>query len=218
MGQRREPRTQVQLPVRIFGTDQDGRPFSENVVTIDVSREGARLQGVQTQIKVGETIGLTHGANKGRFRVKWTGQAGSPSHGQMGLQNVAPQKPLWDMALPAAGTDSFSSRGKAAERRAHPRLKSTNSLELHPDGQAAPIWGKAVDLSLGGCFVEMPIPLKIGTTLKVALWVQETKVWVSGKVVNSRPGFGIGIQFTAIKPEDTERLRSFLQSISRLPL
>jgi hypothetical protein len=58
----------------------------------------------------------------------------------------------------------------------------------------------------------------MGTTLKVALWVQDTKVWVSGKVVNSRPGFGIGIQFTAIKPEDTERLRSFLQSISRLPL
>jgi hypothetical protein len=218
MGQRREPRTQVQLPVRIFGTDQEGRPFSENVVTVDVSREGVRLHGVQAQIKVGETVGLTHGSNKGRFCVKWIGQAGSPSHGHMGLQNLAPQKPLWDMALPAAGTDSFGGKGKAAERRAHPRLKSTNSLELHPDGEAAPIWGKAVDLSLGGCFVEMPIPLKMGTTLKVALWVQDTKVWVSGKVVNSRPGFGIGIQFTAIKPEDTERLRSFLQSISRLPL
>lgn len=218
MGQRREPRTQVKLPVRIFGTDQDGRAFSENVTTIDVSREGARLEGVQAQIKLGETIGLVHGANKGRFCVKWIGQAGLPSQGHIGLQNLAPQKPLWDIAMPATVTDSFRGKGKAAERRAHPRLKSMNSLELHPDGQAAPIWGNAVDLSLGGCFVEMPIPLKLGTSLKVALWVRDIKVWVSGKVVNSRPGFGIGIQFTAIKPEDAERLRSFLQSITRLPM
>ena len=218
MGQRREPRTQIRLPVRIFGTDQDGRPFSENVFTIDVSREGARLQGVQARIKVGEIIGLSHGTNKGRFRVKWTGQIGSAAQGQIGLQNNDPRKALWTVALPEPKIDSYGRQSKAAERRLHPRLKSTNSVELHPDGQAAPIWGKASDLSLGGCFVEMPMPLKVGTSIKVGLWIKESKLWVTGKVVNSRPGFGIGVQFTAMTSEDADRLRTFLQSITRLPL
>ncbi len=217
MGQRREPRTEVRLPVRIFGTDANGRAFSESVFTLDVSREGARLGGVQAQIKIGEIVGLTHGQNKGRFSVKWIGQPGSPPQGQLGLQNISPQKPLWDLNLPAAGLDSFGRQSKGAERRKHPRMKSMNSVELHPDDQSAPIWGKAVDLSLGGCFVEMPIPLKAGTPLKVGLWIKEHKIWLNGKVVNSRPGFGIGIQFAEISREDTERLQEFLSSITRLP-
>jgi hypothetical protein len=36
MGQRREARKEVRLPVRIFGTDAAGRTFSENVFTVDV--------------------------------------------------------------------------------------------------------------------------------------------------------------------------------------
>ncbi len=218
MGERKEPRTQTSLAVRIFGTDINGRAFSENVMTVDISREGARLAGVKTEIKAGEIIGLTHGSNKGRFSVKWVGQAGSPQQGQIGLQNIAPQKPLWEIALPASGADPFGRQSKGAERRKHPRIKSMNSVELHPDGQSAPIWGKAADLSLGGCFVEMPIPLKKGSSLKVGLWINERKLWVSGKVVNSRPGFGIGIQFTEITPDDLDRMRKFLQSLTRLPL
>jgi len=64
----------------------------------------------------------------------------------------------------------------------------------------------------------MPIPLAKGTSLKVGLWINERKLWLSGKVVNSRPGFGIGIQFTEVAREDLERVRQFLQGLSRLPL
>lgn len=218
MGQRREPRTEARLPVRIFGTDVNGRAFSESVFTLDVSLEGARLAGVQAQIKIGEIVGLAHAQNKGRFSVKWIGQQGSAQQGQVGLQNISPQKPLWDVRLPAAGFDSFGHQSKGAERRKHPRMKSINSAELHPDSQSAPIWGKAVDLSLGGCFVEMPMPLRAGTSLKIGLWIKEQKLWLSGKVVNSRPGFGIGIQFAELSLEDTERLQEFLSGITRLPL
>jgi len=35
MGKRREPRTPIELPVRIFGTDDSGKIFSENVTTMD---------------------------------------------------------------------------------------------------------------------------------------------------------------------------------------
>ena len=218
MGQRREPRKEVRLPVRIFGTDANGKPFSENVFTENVSHEGAKLTGVQAQVKAGEIIGMTYSQTKGRFTLRWVGQPGTPQAGQIGLQNVAPEKSIWDFPLPAPGIDEYGRHSMGTERRKHPRLKCTNSVELQAKGEAAPIWGKAVDLSIGGCFIEMPMPLKEGTKLKVGLWIKETKLWATARVASSRPGFGIGIQFTEISEEDTERLKQFLKSITRMPL
>ena len=94
MGQRREPRKEVKVPVRIFGTDVNGKTFSENLFTVNVSREGAKLEGVRPPIKVGETIGMVHGQSKGRFCVKWVGEPGTAQEGQIGLQNVSPEKSI----------------------------------------------------------------------------------------------------------------------------
>jgi PilZ domain len=218
MGQRREPRKQIQVPVRIFGTDAQGRTFSENAFTIDVSRQGAKLSGVQAEIKVGELIGLTYAQNRSRFSVKWIGRAGTPQQGEMGLQNTSPEKALWDFPLPEAVVDQHRGQAKASERRKHSRIGSMNSAELHVEGQRAPIWGKATDLSRGGCFVEMPIPLKQGTVLKLGLWIQQDKLWLNGKVASSRPGFGIGIESTAISAQDSDKLLEFLRRTSRMPL
>ena len=46
MGKRREPRKAIEVQVRIFGTDSDGKIFSENVRTLDVSHSGVLLGGV----------------------------------------------------------------------------------------------------------------------------------------------------------------------------
>src|SRR5436190_559768 len=78
MAKRREPRVELQLPIRVFGTDINGKAFSEKIVTIDVSRRGVKLSRVQAQIKVGETIGMTYGQTKGRFIVRWVGAPGTP--------------------------------------------------------------------------------------------------------------------------------------------
>jgi hypothetical protein len=63
----------------------------------------------------------------------------------------------------------------------------------------------------------MQVPLREGSKVKVGLWVNETKLWATGKVVNSRPGFGIGIQFAELSKVDADRLQQFLRSIARLP-
>jgi hypothetical protein len=217
MGKRREPRTEVALPVRIFGTDARGRVFSENVTTIDVSLSGAKLGGVSTQIKPGELIGVTHGANKGRFHVQWVGEEGTPRAGQIGIMTSTPEKSLWDVPLPPPGFDPFR-RQSASERREYPRMQCVNSVQLQPDGQSAPIWGKASDLSLGGCFIEMPVPLAIGTKLRISLWLNQIKLQLTGKVVNSRPGFGIGVSFQTPGESDAEQLRRYLKSISHRPI
>ncbi len=210
----REQRKQVALTVRIFGTDSTGHVFSDSVSTVNVSFEGAMLTGVRRPIQPGEIIGLTYGKNKARFRVQWVGEAGTPNHGRIGIQNVMPSSCIWDIPLQPRTTDGKSNYAIA---RRHARLKWSSSVQLNANGEP-PVWSKAADLSEGGCFVEMMIPVKSGTRLKISLWLKDDKVVAEGIVVHSRPAYGVGIQFTEMSPRDAERLRESLKTLVRLPM
>ena len=229
MGNRREPRHPVRIPVRIFGTDAEGQMFSESVYSFDISNNGARLDGVNARLKPGEVIGVSQGQKKSRFCIQWVGQLGTPTANQVGLVNVTKDKSIWDAPLAPKGPDSYAEpepvgdrrkapdRRQVSDRRDNARLKCEISVQLQPSGQSAPIWGKAVDISNGGCFIEMPIPLQKGTKLSIGIWIKENKLQANGRVVNSRPGFGIGVQFTEMSDMDTAQLKSFLKSITQIP-
>jgi len=214
MGKRREPRKEIRVPVRIFGTDSGGQIFSEKVFTVDVSQQGVQLSGVQAQPNVDEIVGVTYGQTKGHFRVKWVGQRGSAKAGNMGLLNLSPEKSLWDFPLPPPGFDA--SVRDARDRRASPRVKCASSVEVYPAGETAPIRTRTADLSLGGCFLEMPNPLPRGAQIRIALWVKDFKVWANAEVVTSTPGFGIGVKFTEITEQDRNQLKQFLESMVRI--
>jgi PilZ domain-containing protein len=86
-------------------------------------------------------------------------------------------------------------------------------VELHCPGQAV-IWGKASDLSQGGCFIEMTIPLHNGTGFDIALWLGEAKLHLHGQVVSVQPGFGNGVRFLGLTSEHQEHLRRFIETIT----
>jgi hypothetical protein len=216
MATRREHRKDVELSVRIFGIDANGRIFSECVSTVNVSVQGAMLGGVYRLIKPGEIIGLTYGKSKARFRVQWVGQPGTPQAGRIGIQNVAAVGCIWDVPLPKDGIDE-QGRAIASSPRLNPRMKCSNSVELRPLGQP-PMWSKVGDLSEGGCFVEMMIPLQAGTRMKISLWLKDSKVVAEGVVANTRPGFGVGIRFTEMSKQDSDCLKDFLKSLVRIPV
>ena len=73
---------------------------------------------------------------------------------------------------------------------------------------------KASDLSTGGCFVEMPIPLKQGAKFEIVLWISGTKLHLQAAAASSAPGYGIGIRFIDLSPKDKELLRNFMRTIS----
>jgi len=211
MGKRNEPRRDIEVPVRIFGTDSTGLVFSQKALTVNVSRQGAELSGVQTKLAVGEIVGLTYGENRVHFRVKWVGTPGTPKAGHLGLLNISPGKPLWDFSLSGDSADSYEPG--AVERRRHPRYRCQNSVEIHI-ANGASFWGTVADLSLGGCYVEMPIPLDTGTKLKLAIWFGQEKAWAEGEVAHRTPGFGVGIRFVQISDQDVERIRVFLSKLA----
>jgi hypothetical protein len=211
MGKRTEPRKDIEVTVRIFGTDRTGAVFSDKVVTVNISRTGVELAGVQAQLKLEETIGLSCAANRANFRVKWIGEPGTPKAGHLGLLNVSPEKPLWDFPLPLPSVDAF--QPGAIERRKHSRFRCQNPVEIHVQNGTS-FWGTVADLSLGGCYVEMPIPLQVGTKLKIGLWIGQAKVSAEGEVAHRTPGLGIGIKFNQITDQDLDQIRVFLGNLA----
>jgi hypothetical protein len=213
MGKRAEPRKQVQVPVRIFGTDHTGAVFSQKAVTVNLSRNGAELAGVEATLAVDEIIGLTYGSNRVHFRVKWVGAANSPRAGHIGLLNVSPGKPLWDFPLSPSAPDPW--QPGMIERRQHPRYRCQNSIEVHIHNGPS-FWGTVADLSLAGCYAELAIPMEVGTKLRVAIWFGEAKAWAEAEVAHRTPGFGVGIRFTEISGQDLDLIRRFLDTLAPL--
>jgi len=214
MGNRQQSRSETRVPVRIFGTDRNGQIFSEKVFTVNVSRRGVELSGVQAQPRPDEIIGLTYGQTKAHFRVKWVGEPGSPKLGHVGLVNLSPEKPFWDFPLPEESPSSYDE--DVFERRMHPRLKCSTSVEIYTSDQTAPIRSRTADLSLGGCFVEMSNPLPQGTEARIAIWAKEIKLWAKAQVVSTAPGFGISVKFLAMSDAEKTQLQQFLDSQVRL--
>jgi hypothetical protein len=212
VGTANEPRKAVEVPVRVFGTDRDGKPFLENLVTVDVSLHGAKVRGLKAKLQIDEIIGLTYSKNKAHFRVKWIGTPATPSEGVLGLLNLTLNKPFWDFPLPQTEPETFAD-APGNERRRWRRVKCSISVELRVPGEAV-IWGKASDVSEGGCFIEMAIPLANQTRFNVALWLAETKLHLKAQVASVQAGFGNGVCFLGLTSEQQERLRRFIETIA----
>ena len=214
MGKRREPRIKTRLQVRIAGIDASGRPLLQVVTTRDISRQGALLEGVGGTFKLGEIISVSYKNNKARFRVSWMGDTGTDRAGQMGVQSIDPAKCIWDAAtLPPPAPDTFAAQAK--EHRQHQRVTCKLGAELYMQGSEVPVRVDVADISVGGCFVEMPSLSADVDRLKMIVWANDIKLAIQGAVVSRSPGFGISIKFTEMTEEVRQQLQRFVQS-SRL--
>ena len=101
LGKRRHPRIDIALPVRLTGTDVSGRPLGQRVMTVNISRRGALLDGVHGMLGQGDIISLARGRKKEQFRVARVGGEGTPAEGQIGVAAVDPNTSFWDEVLEA---------------------------------------------------------------------------------------------------------------------
>jgi len=97
---RQEYRIAKALRVRVRGVDHNGNPFSQSAYAIDISRSGARLDGVGFLTWPGETIEVKRRWRKARFRVVWVGEIGTPQANQIGIYSLEPNKYIWGVPLP----------------------------------------------------------------------------------------------------------------------
>ena len=82
MGNRREPRIPLRMAVTVSGADGDGTRFVQTAYASDVSRSGARLEGVGTLIRIGAKINVKDKGKQAKFCVVWIREArpSQPDH------------------------------------------------------------------------------------------------------------------------------------------
>src|SRR5208282_1576787 len=194
--QQSEPRLSVDLPVRIWGMSADGRPFSQQARAQNISSEGALISGVETELKVGDVIGVQCEEKKTRCTVIWVTNTGSVKKYQAGTKLVAEQKCPWKNYLPMDNATVTIAPSNARRWRRHKKILIP--LELRAEHAKAPIRINASDVSGNGCYVEGMMPFPRGTLLRIDFWLYSEHVSITAVVRTSDPGVGNGIEFTGM--------------------
>jgi hypothetical protein len=99
---RKQPRISKSLRVVVKGKDPEGRAFTQSAFTVDLSQEGARLDGVGVLTARGQTIEVRRLWRKANYRVVWVGQIGTAESNQVGLFALESGKNIWNVKLPQA--------------------------------------------------------------------------------------------------------------------
>lgn len=222
MGNRRQKRVKAVLPVRLWGTDADGKPFVCMAHTLDVSRSGARLGGLTQMPKVGETIGLQYRTARLQYRVAWATPAQDKREALIGVECLQPEKDLWGLRLPTNENDEYEARQapvrryepRPDERRRHLRFPVSGSAMVSAVGGVDGEPAELRDISVDGCFIVMPKPAAANTRLQLLLKIQDVDIEAVAVVRVCYPGTGMGMQFVEMTPSDAGRLRELVERLT----
>ncbi|HEY4842637.1 MAG TPA: PilZ domain-containing protein [Terriglobales bacterium] len=205
-----EPRLTVDLPVRIWGMNADGRPFSHSARAQNISSDGALISGIESELKVGDTIGVQCDEKKTRCTVVWVMNAGTVTKNQAGVKLITAQECPWRNYL---AMDGATLSIDPSNRRRYYRHKISLPIELRDERVNAPLRISATDVSGNGCYVESMMPLPLGTVLKVDFWLDSEHVKITAVVRTCDPGVGNGIEFTGMPTDTKKRMQEYLDAI-----
>jgi hypothetical protein len=223
MSEKLEPRLDVQLPIRVFGMGADGRPFAHRAQARNISLHGAKLTGLEAQLKPGDVIGVQVGDNKARCKVIWVVDAGQAQKAEVGVKMVEGQPCPWEKEIQQTGpvTESPAAIARSEEKssaentRKFPRHRIPFPLEIHdPDGVGAYMRTKTADISGHGCYVETMLPLPAGKALEIAFWLDAKRVNTAAVVKSSDGGVGMGIEFIGLDEATQERLQQQIETMA----
>jgi methyl-accepting chemotaxis protein len=108
--ERRESRIAKTMPVRLITTDASGRQMEQEAVTVNVSRTGALLKGIQQKLRLGSSVTVDRGSAQEQFLVAWVGDENTADAGMIGVSSIDPNTGFWNDLL-----DGRSERESDAE-------------------------------------------------------------------------------------------------------
>jgi hypothetical protein len=113
---RKKPRVPKTFRVIVKGTDPKGHPFAQSAYTVDLSQDGARLDGIGFLTAPGQTIEVRRRWRKARFRVVWIGQVGSTESNQVGVYRLQSEKDIWRVELPKTAAAPSAQGSKSPKK------------------------------------------------------------------------------------------------------
>ena len=220
-----ELRVDVDLPVRVFGMDTDGRPFFQNAHARNISDHGAKLSGLEKQLKPGDIIGVQVGDKKARCKVIWVVDAGQLQKIEVGVKMVEGQESPWqkemqapqvEASVPSEDVPHRDVPGKepsSQDKRKFPRRRVRLPIEIR-DASGMQMRTNAADINGRGCYVETLLPLPKGKVLDITFWLDSERVDTSAIVRACDGGVGMGIEFTGLDEKTQERLQQQVETMA----
>jgi len=108
---------------------------------------------------------------------------------------------------------SSETAASRVERRRYPRHSVQVQIELRQEGSEVPLRMETSDLSRGGCYIQLMMPLPVATYVNATLWIGDSPVRVRGRVVTRHPQFGNGIMFLEFQGNGEQLLARYLDAI-----
>jgi len=209
-----EARVTVDLPIRIWGMSAEGRAFSQHARAQNISSDGALINGVENELKVGDVIGIQCDDKKARCTVVWTVNTGAIKKNQVGIKLLADQVCPWKNYLSIDGAMvSIPAASAGLNKRRYHRHKISLPIELRDERVKIPLRINATDVSGNGCYIESMMPLPLGTVLRVDFWLDAEHVNITAVVRTCDPGVGNGIEFTGLPPDGKTRMQAYLDAV-----
>lgn len=197
--------------VRLWGMDANGKAFFQNAYARNLASDSALIVAVESQLNVGDVIGVQLGDKKARFKITAVADAGIPMKTDIQVEILQGMEVPWKSSVPKAPVNAALS---LKNKRRFVRHKIRFPIELRDErGAGTHIQTNATDISGRGCYVEMLIPFPVGTPVSATFWMESEKVVATGVVRASDPGVGMGIEFTGLKEAIQERLQRHLETL-----
>jgi hypothetical protein len=107
----------------------------------------------------------------------------------------------------------------SGNRRGEQRFACKLGADVYHAGSTVPNRCTLSDLSEGGCYVEMPTPFAQKSSVEILIRTADTKLRITGQVLTTHPGFGMGVRFIYrdfAEREEVLRLLAVLSANSSL--
>lgn len=220
------------MPLRVTFWDSENKPLLDMACTYDISPKGARISGLRSVQEAGEIIAIERGRNKTFCRVVWVGDPNSEQRGQVGIQNVETDRPMWDAELRDLNTafdtiprekktraSDSGLRFRDQDRRRNSRFKIEGYAEVsQSSGKKPGVKGVLKDLSELGCLISIRNAPPLGTDLNLVLKIYNYEFSLTGQVRHVDVEEGTGIQFHKIRKGDRQMLQFLLQKLAEQKL
>jgi hypothetical protein len=234
MIRRREARYEIDLSVKVSGTDRYGKPFVQQARTLDASSSGARLNGIDC-VGEGEIIAIQHGNQKSSFQVVWVGRDHTPTTRQIGVHCLEPGKPLFVAGkrpeavvfthlIPEARSGMEPLKRPRPVRRPMPempasrrkftRYRCSGGAELRRTESAAPVFANLGDISIEGCYLETVSTLPVGNEVLFLLRIRNVQIRGRACVKISNHAVGMGLEFLHLAAEDQQKLEFLVGTLA----
>jgi hypothetical protein len=100
IGKRRQKRTKMVVPIRVWAKNANGVLESHLAHTLDVSDHGVKLGGFTGELTADQVIEIQYHHKRSRFRIVWVKTREGSTEKEIGAECSEPDKRIWGVEFP----------------------------------------------------------------------------------------------------------------------